>query len=133
MGTDELHIFPHTPLVLMDNLVSSLMIITLSLPLSLFPSSPFLPPSFPLSLSFFLSLSSSQEDGFKLYTAYCTNYNSSMLCLQQLLMSEKHNQFLDQCQRNLKHSLPLSAQLIKPVQRIMRYHLLLHVSHMMVM
>ena len=84
-------------------------------------------------LSLSLSLSLTQEDGFKLYIAYCTNYTSSMLCLQQLLMSEKHNQFLDQCQRNLKHSLPLSAQLIKPVQRIMRYHLLLHVSHMQVM
>ena len=94
-----------------------------------------LPPSLSLSLSVSLPLPlfHSQEDGFKLYTTYCTNYNSSMLCLQQLLMSEKHNQFLDQCQRNLKHSLPLSAQLIKPVQRIMRYHLLLHVSHMIVM
>ena len=37
------------------------------------------------------------------------------------------------CQSQLNHTLPLSSYLIKPVQRITKYHLLLQVSHMICM
>lgn len=36
--------------------------------------------------------------------------------------------FLRERQESLKHSLPLGSYLLKPVQRILKYHLLLHVS-----
>ena len=39
------------------------------------------------------------------------------------------NAFLRQCQMNLGHKLPLSAYLLKPVQRITKYQLLLKVCH----
>ena len=37
----------------------------------------------------------------------------------------EQNPFLRQCQLQLGHKLPLSAYLLKPVQRILKYHLLL--------
>lgn len=37
-------------------------------------------------------------------------------------------EFFGKCQRSLGHALPLSSLLIKPVQRILRYKLLLEVS-----
>jgi len=39
----------------------------------------------------------------------------------------EHNPFLRQCQMHLGHKLPLSAYLLKPVQRITKYQLLLKV------
>lgn len=36
--------------------------------------------------------------------------------------------FFRERQETLKHSLPLGSYLLKPVQRILKYHLLLHVS-----
>lgn len=37
-------------------------------------------------------------------------------------------EFFGKCQRSLGHALPLSSLLLKPVQRILRYKLLLEVS-----
>lgn len=36
--------------------------------------------------------------------------------------------FFRERQESLRHSLPLGSYLLKPVQRILKYHLLLHVS-----
>ncbi len=71
---------------------------------------------------------SMQENKFKVYCVYCTNYDSAIGCLlEQTRSSKELASFLIQCQHNLEHALPLSSQLIKPVQRIMRYHIMLKV------
>ena len=75
-----------------------------------------------------MPISHLQVDKFKIYSEYCTNYEMAVACLQELTTSSKDmDQFLRTCQQDLEHALPLSSQLIKPVQRIMRYHIMLKV------
>lgn len=60
------------------------------------------------------------------YTVYCTNYSRGNKRLEQTLANEsdiKH--FIVDCQKKLSHTLPLTSYLIKPVQRILKYPLLL--------
>lgn len=45
-------------------------------------------------------------------------------CMQNKMLAK----FFRERQEALKHSLPLGSYLLKPVQRILKYHLLLHVS-----
>jgi hypothetical protein len=68
---------------------------------------------------------------FSVYSAYCTNYPRAVAILtlwqhtpQITENSPKVTQFLKLCQKRLHHALPLGAFLIKPVQRILKYHLL---------
>ncbi|KAM9372951.1 pleckstrin homology domain-containing family G member 3 [Phaethornis superciliosus] len=65
----------------------------------------------------------SQE--FAIYTQYCNNYPSSVAALAECMRSKAQARFLRQCQEGLRHSLPLGAYLLKPVQRVLKYHLLL--------
>ncbi|NXT27257.1 PKHG3 protein, partial [Syrrhaptes paradoxus] len=65
----------------------------------------------------------SQE--FAIYTQYCTNYPSSVAALAECMRSKAQARFLRECQERLRHALPLGAYLLKPVQRILKYHLLL--------
>ncbi|XP_071618434.1 pleckstrin homology domain-containing family G member 3 isoform X3 [Heliangelus exortis] len=65
----------------------------------------------------------SQE--FAIYTQYCNNYPSSVAALSECMRSKAQARFLRQCQEGLRHSLPLGAYLLKPVQRVLKYHLLL--------
>jgi hypothetical protein len=72
---------------------------------------------------------------FSVYSAYCTNYPRAVAILtlwqhtpQITENSPKVTQFLKLCQKRLHHALPLGAFLIKPVQRILKYHLLFRVS-----
>ncbi|NXV72257.1 PKHG3 protein, partial [Atlantisia rogersi] len=65
----------------------------------------------------------SQE--FAIYTQYCNNYPSSVAALAECMKSKPQARFLRECQERLRHSLPLGAYLLKPVQRILKYHLLL--------
>lgn len=44
------------------------------------------------------------------------------------MRSKVQARFLRECQERLRHALPLGAYLLKPVQRILKYHLLLQVS-----
>jgi len=57
-----------------------------------------------------------------LYSFYCQNIPQSEEMRRQV---GEHNPFLRQCQMHLGHKLPLSAYLLKPVQRITKYQLLL--------
>ena len=66
------------------------------------------------------------EDLHSLYSYYCQNIPQSEELRRQV--GEQNNPFLRQCQTNLGHKLPLSAYLLKPVQRITKYQLLLKVS-----
>ncbi|NXC77316.1 PKHG3 protein, partial [Anhinga anhinga] len=65
----------------------------------------------------------SQE--FAIYTQYCNNYPSSVAALAECMRSKPQARFLRECQERLRHALPLGAYLLKPVQRILKYHLLL--------
>ena len=48
--------------------------------------------------------------------------------LQKMMESKEAVVLFGKCQRSLGHALPLSSLLLKPVQRILRYKLLLEVS-----
>lgn len=63
--------------------------------------------------------------GFNIYTNYCTNYQRSISTLEQYKGIPEREKFIKDCQRLVKHPLPLHTYLFKPVQRILKYHLIL--------
>lgn len=48
--------------------------------------------------------------------------------LTECMRNKALAKFFRERQETLRHSLPLGSYLLKPVQRILKYHLLLHVS-----
>uniref|UniRef100_A0A8C5P5V4 Pleckstrin homology domain containing, family G (with RhoGef domain) member 1 n=1 Tax=Jaculus jaculus TaxID=51337 RepID=A0A8C5P5V4_JACJA len=68
----------------------------------------------------------SKSEEFHIYTQYCTNYPRSVAVLTECMRNKMLAKFFRECQETLKHSLPLGSYLLKPVQRILKYHLLLH-------
>lgn len=50
-----------------------------------------------------------------------------MAVLRECTNNKSLLQFFQERQSSLKHSLPLETYLLKPVQRILKYHLLLQV------
>ncbi|XP_058125792.1 uncharacterized protein LOC131294793 [Anopheles ziemanni] len=62
---------------------------------------------------------------FSCYTKYCTSYPEAISLLTTLLQATHTNALLVSTQKMLKHTLPLGSYLLKPVQRILKYHLLL--------
>ncbi|XP_061902023.1 pleckstrin homology domain-containing family G member 3-like [Entelurus aequoreus] len=62
---------------------------------------------------------------FDIYTQYCTNYPNSVLALTECMQDSSLAIFFQSRQNTLKRSLPLGSYLLKPVQRILKYHLLL--------
>ena len=60
----------------------------------------------------------------RLYSEYCQNKPASEDLRRQI---GDTNSFFVECQRRLQHKLPLGAFLLKPVQRITKYQLLLKV------
>uniref|UniRef100_A0A182QX74 DH domain-containing protein n=1 Tax=Anopheles farauti TaxID=69004 RepID=A0A182QX74_9DIPT len=62
---------------------------------------------------------------FSCYTTYCTSYPDAISLLTTLLQATHTNALLVSTQKMLKHTLPLGSYLLKPVQRILKYHLLL--------
>ncbi|XP_054266389.1 guanine nucleotide exchange factor DBS-like [Macrosteles quadrilineatus] len=62
-----------------------------------------------------------KESFYRLYSYYCQNKPRS----ERLIASLGDNAFFVTCQRKLGHKLPLAAYLLKPVQRITKYQLLL--------
>ncbi|XP_035670436.1 pleckstrin homology domain-containing family G member 1-like isoform X4 [Branchiostoma floridae] len=62
---------------------------------------------------------------FHIYTQYCTNYPSAVAVLTECTQNRVMNDFFKERQAVLKHNLPLGAYLLKPVQRVLKYHLLL--------
>ncbi|XP_039098081.1 pleckstrin homology domain-containing family G member 3 isoform X3 [Hyaena hyaena] len=65
----------------------------------------------------------SQE--FDIYTQYCNNYPNSVATLTECMRDKQQAKFFRDRQELLQHSLPLGSYLLKPVQRILKYHLLL--------
>ncbi|KAL4220707.1 guanine nucleotide exchange factor DBS [Mactra antiquata] len=63
-----------------------------------------------------------RRDEFQMYSIYCQNKPRSEELRTQI---GDNNPFFKECQRNLGHKLPLGAYLLKPVQRITKYQLLL--------
>eukprot|EP00118_Oscarella_pearsei_P009638 m.56197 g.56197 ORF g.56197 m.56197 type:complete len:1233 (+) comp34571_c1_seq4:117-3815(+) len=61
-----------------------------------------------------------KEKEFEMYVSYCKNKPSADEFLQDCDQA-----FFRNCQKNLGHNLPLSSYLLKPVQRITKYQLLL--------
>ncbi|KAJ8670670.1 hypothetical protein QAD02_001929 [Eretmocerus hayati] len=59
---------------------------------------------------------------YRLYSYYCQNIPRSERLREQI---QSEPQFLITCQQKLGHKLPLAAYLLKPVQRITKYQLLL--------
>uniref|UniRef100_A0A8C2VY41 Pleckstrin homology and RhoGEF domain containing G2 n=1 Tax=Chinchilla lanigera TaxID=34839 RepID=A0A8C2VY41_CHILA len=66
-----------------------------------------------------------RSEDFDIYTLYCMNYPSSLALLRELSLSPPAALWLQERQTQLHHSLPLQSFLLKPVQRILKYHLLL--------
>ncbi|XP_044270436.1 pleckstrin homology domain-containing family G member 1 isoform X2 [Tribolium madens] len=65
------------------------------------------------------------DSGFAVYNEYCTNYPRTMEVLSELTRDEKMASLFREKQMALSHALPLGSYLLKPVQRILKYHLLL--------
>ncbi|XP_049853419.1 uncharacterized protein LOC126334820 isoform X1 [Schistocerca gregaria] len=63
--------------------------------------------------------------GFSIYTQYCTNYPRTVSLLTELMRQEDIVRLFRERQASLQHTLPLGSYLLKPVQRILKYHLLL--------
>nr|XP_061843315.1 pleckstrin homology domain-containing family G member 1-like [Nerophis lumbriciformis] len=68
----------------------------------------------------------SKSEEFHIYTQYCTNYPRSVAVLTECMRNKVLAKFFRERQESLRHSLPLGSYLLKPVQRILKYHLLLH-------
>ncbi|ELW72772.1 Pleckstrin homology domain-containing family G member 1 [Tupaia chinensis] len=68
----------------------------------------------------------SKSEEFHIYTQYCTNYPRSVAVLTECMRNKMLAKFFRERQETLRHSLPLGSYLLKPVQRILKYHLLLH-------
>ncbi|KAM9777632.1 pleckstrin homology domain-containing family G member 3-like [Neosynchiropus ocellatus] len=66
-----------------------------------------------------------KSEYFEIYTQYCTNYPNSVAALTECMRSKTLAKFFRDRQAALKRSLPLGSYLLKPVQRILKYHLLL--------
>ncbi|KAJ8986252.1 hypothetical protein NQ317_009960 [Molorchus minor] len=63
-----------------------------------------------------------RDNFFRLYSFYCQNISKSEHLRES---SVELHQFFQACQKKLGHKLPLAAYLLKPVQRITKYQLLL--------
>ncbi|XP_078785923.1 pleckstrin homology domain-containing family G member 3 isoform X4 [Oryzias latipes] len=66
-----------------------------------------------------------RNESFDIYTLYCMNYPNSVAVLKECMKNETLVRFFQERQTTLNHSLPLETYLLKPVQRILKYHLLL--------
>ncbi|KAM8832843.1 pleckstrin homology domain-containing family G member 3-like [Spinachia spinachia] len=66
-----------------------------------------------------------KSEYFEIYTQYCTNYPNSVASLTDCMRNKCLAKFFRERQAALKRSLPLGSYLLKPVQRILKYHLLL--------
>ncbi|XP_041431308.1 pleckstrin homology domain-containing family G member 3 isoform X6 [Xenopus laevis] len=66
-----------------------------------------------------------KSQDFDIYTQYCTNYPNSVATLTECMRNKTLAKFFREKQEMLNQSLPLGSYLLKPVQRILKYHLLL--------
>lgn len=66
-----------------------------------------------------------KSQDFDIYTQYCNNYPNSVATLTECMRNKVLSKFFREKQELLKQPFPLGAYLLKPVQRILKYHLLL--------
>ncbi|XP_070813101.1 pleckstrin homology domain-containing family G member 3 [Pituophis catenifer annectens] len=66
-----------------------------------------------------------RSQDFNIYTQYCNNYPNSVAALTDCMRNKQLAKFFRERQEQIRHSLPLGSYLLKPVQRILKYHLLL--------
>ncbi|KAM9820381.1 LOW QUALITY PROTEIN: uncharacterized protein plekhg2 [Neosynchiropus ocellatus] len=66
-----------------------------------------------------------RSEDFDIYTLYCMNYPNCVSLLRQCLKNDIIFRFFNEKQTSLNQSLPVETYLLKPVQRILKYHLLL--------
>ncbi|XP_072318240.1 pleckstrin homology domain-containing family G member 3-like [Eucyclogobius newberryi] len=66
-----------------------------------------------------------KSQDFEIYTHYCTNYPRSVRVLAEILRDQNLALFFRGRQQLLNSPLPLGSYLLKPVQRVLKYHLLL--------
>ncbi|XP_065893857.1 pleckstrin homology domain-containing family G member 1-like isoform X2 [Dysidea avara] len=64
-------------------------------------------------------------EGFKIYSDYCTKYPRAIEVWGKYAKHTAMTNFFKKCQQKLGHMLPLGAYLLKPVQRVLKYSLLL--------
>lgn len=62
------------------------------------------------------------------FSSFSTSYPEAISLLTTMLQTSHTNALLTTTQKNLQHTLPLGSYLLKPVQRILKYHLLLDVN-----
>ena len=65
------------------------------------------------------------DDFCRLYSEYCARHSRSLLTLAERQKSKSFAAWISVCQEILKNQLSLKDDLLKPVQRILKYHLLL--------
>lgn len=65
------------------------------------------------------------SSGFAVYTEFCTSYPTMVSTLTELVGKAETAEIFKARQASLHHNLPLGSYLLKPVQRILKYHLLL--------
>ena len=68
-----------------------------------------------------------QTEEFQMYSVYCKNRTQSEALINECTESQA---FFKRIQMNLAHQLSLDSYLLKPVQRITKYQLLLKVGFM---
>ncbi|XP_026516892.1 pleckstrin homology domain-containing family G member 3 isoform X4 [Terrapene carolina triunguis] len=66
-----------------------------------------------------------RSQDFDIYTQYCNNYPNSVAALTECMRNKHQAKFFRERQEQIGHVLPLGSYLLKPVQRILKYHLLL--------
>ncbi|XP_038263213.1 pleckstrin homology domain-containing family G member 3 isoform X11 [Dermochelys coriacea] len=66
-----------------------------------------------------------RSQDFDIYTQYCNNYPNSVATLTECMRNKHQAKFFRERQEQIGHALPLGSYLLKPVQRILKYHLLL--------
>ncbi|XP_065259512.1 pleckstrin homology domain-containing family G member 3 [Emys orbicularis] len=66
-----------------------------------------------------------RSQDFDIYTQYCNNYPNSVAALTECMRNKHQAIFFRERQEQIGHVLPLGSYLLKPVQRILKYHLLL--------
>lgn len=71
-------------------------------------------------------------DFFKIYTFYCTNYPQALVYLQAIRSRDFHRLLTENERDRRMRQMTLASFLIKPVQRICKYPLLLRVCAFLV-
>jgi Rho guanine nucleotide exchange factor 4 len=66
-------------------------------------------------------------EDFDLYSEYCYQNPMSMATVRQLTLNREYEEFFEACRRlQLMEKLPLHGFLLRPIQRICQYHLILN-------